>query len=163
MRRGFTLLELILVIVILSLSLVLIPPSLSRISKTTELKGAAQKIAAILRHSRSEAVHKGRIYQVSLQSEQRQVQVQELKPTEEEKAKEPESPPPRLFSLPDGIFIREIELNPSRSISEFPTIEFYPSGGSNGGSFLVKGEAQKGYRIKIHWISGMVEIEKIDQ
>lgn len=160
MSRGFTLLELILVIIILSVSMALISPSLSKTLKTTELKGTAQKIAAILRHSRSEAVHRGRIYQVSFHSDLRQVQVRWIEPDEEEMKEQTGSFPP-LFSLPDGVSIKEVDLNKSQFFSEFPAIEFYPNGGSNGGSFLLEGGAHQGYRIKVHWITGMVEIGKV--
>jgi len=162
MRKGFALLELIVVIIIISLSLALVSPTLSRFSKTTELKSTAQKIAAILRHSRSEAVHRGRVYQVILQSDLKEVQVKWMEPEEAEEQRETEGnrPSPQTFVLPASISIKELELKAPQYGSELPAIEFYPNGGSNGGSFLLQGEAQQGYRIKVHWITGMVAIEK---
>ncbi|MEW6377076.1 MAG: prepilin-type N-terminal cleavage/methylation domain-containing protein [Thermodesulfobacteriota bacterium] len=85
MRKGFTLIELIIVIAILGLSLVLVSPSLSRLSKTTELRGATQKIAAILRNSRSEAVNKGRTYQVLFNADLREIKVRWMETEETEK------------------------------------------------------------------------------
>ncbi len=162
MKRGFALLELIVVIIIISLALALVSPTLSRFSKTTELKSTAQKIAAILRHSRSEAVHQGRVYQVILHSDLREVQVTWMEPDEAEEERETggNRSTPQTFVLPTSISIRELELKAPQYVSELPVIEFYPNGGSNGGSFLLQGEAQQGYRIKVHWITGMVEIEK---
>ena len=85
MKKGFALIELIIVIIILSLSIALVSPSLSRLSKTTELRGTTQKIAAILRHSRSEAVNRGRIYQILIHSDLREIKVQWMEPDEEER------------------------------------------------------------------------------
>lgn len=163
MKRGFVLLELILVIIILSLSLILVSPSLSRFSKSTELRSTAQKIAAILRHSRSEAIHKGKVYQIVLRPESREIRVLWIEPDggsmEEEKAKQEVSSQP--FALPSWISMEEVELKPPQYPTEFQTIEFYPNGGSNGGSLILQGDEQQRYRIKIHLITGMVEIEKV--
>ena len=163
MRKGFALIELVIVIIILSLSIALVSPSLSRLSKTTELRGTTQKIAAILRHSRSEAVNKGRIYQIVIHSDLREIKVQWMEPDEEGKEGEEKrkKPSPQVFALPDWISMKEVEFKAPQYFSELPAIEFYPNGGSNGGSFLLESEAHKGYRIKVHFITGMVEIEKV--
>lgn len=163
MKKGFVLLELILVIIILGLSLTLIAPSLSRFSKTAELRSSTQKIAAILRSCRSEAIHKGKVYQIVFHLDWREIQVRWVEPdstrVEEEKIRQEESP--RVFTLPSWISLQEVEFKSSEYQTELPTIEFYPNGGSNGGSFLLKGEARSGYRLKVHWITGIVEIEKV--
>jgi len=68
---------------------------------------------------------------------------------------------PQVFALPDWISMKEVEFKAPQYFSELTAIEFYPNGGSNGGSFLLESEAHKGYRIKVHFITGMVEIEKV--
>jgi len=163
MKKGFALIELIIVIIIIGLSAALVSPSLSRFSKTAELRGTTQKIAAILRHSRSEAVNKWRIYQVVVHSDLKEIKVQWMEPDEEgeEGEEKRKKPSPQVFALPDWISMKEVELKAPQYSSEFPAIEFYPNGGSNGGSFLLGSEAHKGYRIKVHFLTGMVEIEKI--
>ena len=83
--RGFSLLELIVVLVLLSLSIALIAPSLSRFSKSVELKGAAKKVAAILRYYRSEAINKGKVYQVLFDSNLMEVKVQPIESEDQEK------------------------------------------------------------------------------
>ncbi|MBM4337967.1 MAG: type II secretion system protein GspH [Deltaproteobacteria bacterium] len=163
MRKGFTLVELIIVIIILSISIALVSPSLLRLSKTAELRSTAQKIAAILRNSRSEAVNKGRIYQILFHTELREVKVRWMKANEEESEGEEkkERPSTPAYAFPEGIFIKEVELKGTQYDSELPAIEFYPNGGSNGGSFLLEAEDRKGYRIKVHFLTGMVEIIKV--
>ena len=42
-------------------------------------------------------------------------------------------------------------------------IEFYSNGGSNGGTILLESEGQKGYKIKVHFLTGMVEVEKVEK
>ena len=68
----------IVVLVLLSLSIALIAPGLSRFSKSVELKGAAKKVAAVLRYYRSEAVNRGQVYQVLFDSNLMEVKAQPI-------------------------------------------------------------------------------------
>jgi general secretion pathway protein H len=161
--RGFSLIELIVVLVVIGLSASLVMPSLSRFSKTVELKGAARKISAVLRYCRSEAVNKGQIYQIIFDSDLREVRVQKTEPSEE---KEQElrgkgKSVRQMYHLPTGINVKEVNIASPQYASDYPTFEFYPNGGSNGGSFLLSSEERGGYRIKVHFLTGMVTIEKV--
>lgn len=161
-NKGFSLVEIIVVLVLIGLSVSLVTPSLSRILKTTKLKGASQKISGILRYCRSEAVHKGQVYQIFFDSELREVRVQRMESSErkEESEKKEEKTFKRTYPLPSGINMKDVKLASPLYPSDFPTIEFYPNGGSNGGSFLLNSEERGGYRINVHFLTGMVSIEK---
>jgi prepilin-type N-terminal cleavage/methylation domain-containing protein len=166
-NRGFTLIEMVVVLVLISLSIALITPSLSRFSKRVELKATAQKVSGILRHFRSESIQKGRVYQILFDSGTGEVRIRALekeekegegkeeakKGTEEAKAQE------RRYPLPGGVLIKEVKIPSPEFSSDFPTIEFYPTGGSNGGAVLLEMQDQKGYWIKVHFLTGIVEIE----
>jgi general secretion pathway protein H len=160
--KGFSLLEVIVVLVLLSLSFALIAPSLSRFSKSVELKAAAKKVAAILRYYRSEAIHQGKVYQVLFDSDLMQVKVQ---PVESENQGEPEKTEakrtPKAFSLPAGIQMKELKIESTQYPCDLPAIEFYPNGGSNGGDILLDTQSQKGYRIRVNFLTGLVAIEKV--
>jgi general secretion pathway protein H len=162
-KKGFSLIELIVVLLIISLSISLVTPSLSRFSRTIELKAAAKKVSGILRYYRSEAVNKGQVYQVLFDSDLREVRVQSMELTEEKagaEKKEGESPQ-KIYFLPEGVHIKEIKVESPQYSSDLPTIEFYPNGGSNGGTIFLDSEDRKGYRIKIHFLTGMVEVESV--
>lgn len=156
-------LELIVVLVVIGLSASLVIPSLSRFSKNVELKGVARKISAILRYCRSEAVNKGQTYQIIFDSELREIRVQKTEPSEEkeEELKRERKPVRQMYRLPAGINMKEVNIASPEYSSEYPTIEFYPNGGSNGGSFLLNSEERGGYRIYVHFLTGMVVIEKV--
>jgi general secretion pathway protein H len=163
-KQGFSLLELIVVITVITLSTALVIPSLSRFSRTIELKGCAKKVSAILRYCRSEAVNKGKIYQVLFDSETQEVKVQSVEWMEEEKEndeKKEEKLSEKRYSLPDPVHIKEVKVASTQYPSDLPAIEFYPNGGSNGGSILLDSPGRKGYRININFLTGMVEIEKV--
>jgi len=151
-RKGFTLIEMVIVMVILGLSITLVTPYLSRFSRTIELRAAAKKISGILRYYRSEAIQQGKVYQVLFDSNLREVRIQSLERTEEKALK-------NRYPLPAGVQIKEVNIPAPQYSEDFPTIEFYPSGGSNGGSILLDSPDRKGFRISVHFLTGMVVIE----
>jgi general secretion pathway protein H len=144
--KGFSLIEMLIVLILISLSISLVAPSFSRLSKTVELKGVAQKVSGIFRYCRSEAVNKGKDYQVLFDSDTREVKVQSIVLEEEEKKESIQS-----YPLPKGIQIKGD--NP---------IEFYSNGASNGGTILLESEGHKGYKIRVHFLTGIVEVEKVE-
>jgi general secretion pathway protein H len=159
-NRGFSLIELLVVLILLSLSLALVAPSLSRFSQTVALKGAAQKISAILRSCRSEAVNKGKVYQVVFNSHSREVSVHSMEPSEESDEKKEGPVPEKTYLLPEGIQMKGDPTTSSASASELSPIEFYPNGGSNGGAILLGSPERLGYRIQVHFLTGTVDIKR---
>lgn len=164
-NEGFSLMELIVVMTILVLSVSLVTSSLSNLSRTIELKAAAKKVSGILRYYRSEAVNKGLVYQVLFDSESRAVKVQSVSIMEpafekgEEEKNEVEAPK-TLYGLPNGVQMKELDFTSPQYPCDLPAIEFYPNGGSNGGSVLFNSPERGGYRIKVYFLTGMVEVEK---
>ena len=162
MKKGFSLIEVIVVLVILSLSIALVAPSLSRFSSTAELKATTKKLSAILRYYRSEAIHRGRVYHVLFDSDLNEVRIQPVLLTEpvEEGANKTESASPRIYGIPKGIRIREVKVESTQYISDFPTIEFYANGGSNGGTITLDNQDRQEFKIEVNFLTGSVTIWK---
>ena len=162
--------ELVIVLTILVLSVSLVTSSMSNLSRTIELKAAAKKVSGILRYYRSEAINKGLVYQVLFDSESRAVKVQSVSLTEsadekwaDEKGadeKKGEKGAKTLYGLPEGIRMKELDFSSPEYPCDLPAVEFYPNGGSNGGSVLLNSPERKGYRIKIDFLTGAVGVEK---
>src|SRR4030066_392270 len=123
--RGFSLFELLVVLILLSLSLALVAPSLSRFSRTVDLEGAAQKVSGILRNSRSEAVNKGKVYQVVFNSQSREVRVHSMEPSEEKDERKEGPVPEKTYLLPEGIQMKGDPTTSSPSASELSPIELF--------------------------------------
>ena len=164
MKKGFTLLELIVVLTVLGLGIVLVYPSFGRMSQGVELKAAAKKVSAILRYYRSEAVQKGKVFQVVFDVDTREIRVRPVEAEENkeegEKSEEKISGEKEKYLLPEGIQVKEMKIPASQYPSEYPVIEFYPNGGSNGGSFLIERENSKAYRIQVNFLTGVVELKE---
>jgi type II secretion system protein H len=161
--KGFSFIELIVVLVLISLSVALVAPTLSRFSKSVELKAAAKRVSAILRYSRSEAINKGKVYQVFFDLELKEVRVQPVATSEEkgEDAKKDDKGSPKTYPLPAGINMKEVKTESPQYPSDFPTIEFNPNGTSNGGTILLDMEDRNGYRIRVNFLTGIVTVEKV--
>lgn len=153
-EKGFSLIELVIVLVIVGLSISLVTPSLSRFSQAVELKAATKKISGILRYYRSEAIQQGKVHQVLFDPNMREVRIQALELTEEKVLK-------NKYPIPAGVQIKEVNIPAPQYPDDFPVIEFYPNGGSNGGSILLDSQDRKGFRIRVHFLTGMVVIEAI--
>ena len=171
-ERGFSLIEIAVVLVLLSLCIALVAPTLSRFSTSVELRAAAKKVAAILRYCRSEAINKGKIYQVAFDSNLLAVKVQsvaledqeqtEKKGAEKEVAENKETKNVQMtYPLPAGVQMKELNTESTQYPSDLPAFEFYPNGGSNGGDILLDTRSQKGYKIKVNFLTGSVVIEKV--
>ncbi len=167
-NRGFSLIEMVVVLVLISLSIALITPSLSRFSKRIELKATAKKVSGILRYFRSESIQKGKVYQILFDSGTGEIRIRTLESEQKENEKKQEETPKgggdataqeRRYPLPGGILIKEVRIPSPEFPSDLPTIEFYPTGGSNGGAVLLEMQDEKGYWIKVHFLTGIVGIE----
>ncbi len=167
-NRGFSLVEMVVVLVLISLSIALVTPSLSRFSKRVELKATAQKVSGILRYFRSESIQKGRVYQILFDSGIGEIRIRTLEKEEREgtgkqeegkKGTDEAGAQERRYPLPGGIQIKEVRIPSPEFPSDLPTIEFYPTGGSNGGAVLLDMQDEKGYWIKVHFLTGIVGIE----
>jgi len=167
-NSGFSLIEMVIVLVLVSLSIALVTPSLSRFSKGVELKATAQRVSGILRYFRSESIQKGRVYQILFDSGTGEIRIRSLEAEEKEGERKQEEgkkgtgeapAQERRYPLPGGILIKEVRIPSPEFPSDLPTIEFYPTGGSNGGAVLLEMQDQKGYWIKVHFLTGIVGIE----
>lgn len=157
--KGFTLLELALVLILLSVAGYLVVPSMSRLARVIELKGTAQKIAGILRYCRIATIQKGQVHQILIDRKQRELIVRALQ-SEKKEGIEFTWVEKIKYQIPAGINLKE-EISPGDYSAELPAIEFYPTGQANGGQILLADPEQKGYRIKISFLTGLVEVEKI--
>ena len=160
-KRGFSLIELMAVLILISLSIALVTPSLARLSKSVELKGSAKKISAILRYCRSEAVNKGQTYLALFDPNRREIRVQSTALKEEQEERGEEKAYEKTYTLPEGIRMKEVDVSSSQEASESPRIEFYPTGGSTGGTIQLDAQDRAGYKIKVDFLTGMVKVERV--
>jgi len=160
-KRGFSLLELMVVLILMSVTIALVAPSLSRLSRTVELKGAVKKVSAILRYCRSEAANRGQTYQALFDSNLREIRIQSTALKQEEDAKGEGKVFEKTYLLPEGIRMKGVNIPSSQDTSNLPRIEFYPTGGSNGGEIHLDTQDRRGYKIIVDFVTGTVKVERV--
>lgn len=139
---GFTLVELLVVLVIASLVLALVGTSISRSISGAELRTAARKMAASMRYTRTRAIL-DKQEQVFLVDTENRTYL---------------APKRAAVELPEGM---EVLLTTARSELTAETvggIRFYPDGGSTGGSVELDANGRI-YRINVAWLTGEASVQ----
>lgn len=140
--RGFTLIELMVVLAILALAYALVPPLFSGGPSTAEMQGAARQVAAGLRKARNQAVTRRGEALFTLDAGRGSFSV---------------SGDSRSYPLPEGL---EVRLHGNRT--ETPgtrqeTIRFYADGSSDGGRVTLASEGRR-FEIEVEGLTGRVAI-----
>ena len=141
-QHGFTLLEILIVLVIGVLLVALVPPLLSGMSGATELRGAARQLAAGLRNARNEAVARQQEAVLTLDLERRRFGV---------------TGDPREIALPESVALKLYTAQSELLDGTIGGIRFFPDGSSTGGSITVSGP-KLAYRVNVDWLTGAVAI-----
>ncbi len=152
---GFTLLELLVVLVLATLMLSLVVPRFAAVVPGVELKSTAQKTASLLRYARSRAMAESRLIAIELDP-----QIHGLRLSHRDA---PVVLPDSIeLTLSDtGSLAMGHEILPPLSLDASapgPSIRFYPDGSSSGGSLLLSGPSGR-YRINVDWLTGRVHID----
>ena len=150
---GFTFLELTIVLVLISLLTFYAAPRLAKTIRQLEVRTVTKKISSILRVCRNDAVNKNKIYQVSLDTESNQVAILSADEREDKLIVR------NSYPLPKDVRMEKIEVGKTFFESPLPSFEFYPTGGANGGTAVVRSGEGRGYSIQVDFLTGMVKVE----
>ncbi len=142
-QRGFSLVELIVVMVLVGLLFAVVGVSVSRSVSGAEIRNAARELTAGLRHTRGQAI---------VQRQQQVFQVDANARTWQAAGREP-------VVLPEGL---DITLNTARSELTGEAaggIRFYPDGASTGGSVVLTRDGRE-WHVTVAWLTGEIGLER---
>ncbi|MCG7918133.1 MAG: prepilin-type N-terminal cleavage/methylation domain-containing protein [Candidatus Thiodiazotropha taylori] len=139
--RGFTLIELMLVLVLMAMMFTLTPPLMHKAFPALKLKAAARDLVQEIRFVQQSAIISGSESKISFQLQTDQYQSDLVNQGE-------------VRQLPDGIsFIAETSANRQQIL----VLHFYPDGSSSGG-LIQLGNKSRGFVITVDWLTSRVEI-----
>jgi general secretion pathway protein H len=143
---GFTLVELLVVLVIAALAMALVGTSISRSVSGAEMRTAARKVAASLRYTRTHAILTKSEQVFLVDTEKHSFQAADR----------------QQETLPKGM---NVELNTARSELTSETaggIRFYPDGGSTGGNVRLEANGRV-YQVNVAWLTGEASLQRPDE
>lgn len=142
-NRGFTLMELLLVLVLLGIAYGLAAPMLSSGSVGLDIKSGVRQLAAGVRKARSIAVTERREAVLTLDVEAKQFSV---------------TGDPKIYTLPHRLELALFTAQSELIREKTGNIRFFPDGSSTGGQITVSVGETKQY-VDVDWVTGRVAIQ----
>jgi len=151
-RKGFSLIELLLVLFIIGLAVALTAPAINTGLNRLKVKGAAKYLATTLKYARNQAISEKTRYYVRVNPLANKVTLMHDDTKVEKELKVSED----IVKIVQVIGDKKIE--PSESI----TIVFYPRGNSSGGILEIWDQkGAPGYRLTIESSNGKIRIDNL--
>lgn len=141
--KGFTLMEVLVVFVIMALVLAIVPPFLPNVIPSINVKSATRELAASLKKARSQAIDRQQETTLILNVEKKSYVLNKKSKT---------------LSLPNEASLSLITAKSEQLSEHEGQIRFFPDGSSTGGQIKLA-YARKEYLIDVHWLTGKVKIE----
>ena len=142
--RGFTVLELILVIVIIAAASALTLGALGVGRKGSQMRAAASTLASELRYTRAQALITGVPQRFEMDLDKRSWR----------------APKDREGTLPEWLQVRFDGVRQEQRSAREAAIRFFPDGSATGGriSLLANGA---GWRVDVRWLTGEVSVTRL--
>lgn len=144
LHRGFTLVELLLVLVILAAMSALLLVRFDGVLEGIELRGASRDVASALRHARGRAIATQQETGVAIDVESRQYRVLGTDDA-------------RVYGFNQRIVVDLVADRTAFLSDTEAAIRFFPDGSSTGGGITLSSGAS-GYHIAVQWLTGRVRV-----
>jgi general secretion pathway protein H len=143
--RGFTLLELLVVMLILALVAAAAAPALTGSLAATQERAAAQDLATVLRQTRGAAIAGNRDLALAIDTEAHSYAVDGG----------------RVRPLPDSVTISLFIAQTEQLGRTGGRIRFFPDGSSTGGEVTLAAASRRSV-IRVDWLTGRVDVSEVD-
>ena len=141
--RGFTIVELLVVLAIAGVMMAAVPPLISSFFPGVELKAAARRTAASLRLARETAIRTGADAALVVNVEAHTLAL----------------PGFRTVDLPHRLRLRLNAASSEQLDEQRGAIRFFPDGSSTGGVVtLARSDTNTGYQVGVNWLTGRVRM-----
>jgi general secretion pathway protein H len=152
-QAGFSLLELVMVLMLLALATAFVIPSLGRGLATAQLRASSREIAAAVRLARSRAVREQEVYLLGFDLNKNEVELASLNSSYR-----------RSFELPNGIHLTKVSLveRTSEDEDENPAFYFLPNGRSQGFQVFLRNEQGKVLKVTHNNLKGPSIVDEDD-
>lgn len=144
--RGFTLIEIVAVLVLIAILLGLASLGFSQTINAARVRAAGKDLVAALRYTRGQAIVSGEEQALELDVEHRTYT----------------APKRDAQELPGKMELRLVTAAEEQTSETTGRIRFYPDGSSTGGKVrLISGERE--WQVQVGWLTGEVRLREADQ
>ncbi len=143
--RGFTLVEVMVVMVIIALIMGMVATSMARSISNAEARAAVRKLEASLRYTRARAIIDKTEQVFEVNTEDRSYQ----------------APGRKQIKLPQGVDITITTARSEITSEDVAGIRFFPDGGSTGGHIELTVNERE-YRVNVTWLTGETRMEQVE-
>lgn len=143
--RGFTLVEVMVVMIIIALIMGMVATSMSHSVSSAEARAAARELVASLRYTRARAILDKSEQVFEVNTEERSYQ----------------APGRKLVELPEGVDVTITTARSEITAEDVAGIRFFPDGGSTGGHIELTVNERE-YRINVAWLTGETSLERME-
>ncbi len=150
-ESGFTLVEIIIVMVIIGIAAGLVGVFVGSGSDKLAVRTLTKEVSAVLRYARNHAASEKKSYSFAIDREERIYKLYSHSTKEGEASNVLINKP-----IPEGL---EIIVDSDDDIYD---IEFYPRGNSSGGEIEIRTQDGRGFFLSVNRITGKVEVEKTE-
>ena len=161
---GFTLFELLVVLIVIGLITSLVGPRLIKSMNRRNIDSTARQISAALRYARSGAVSEKTPYRARFDMDADRLTIERFRSSEEEDPSDRAVSPygePRAYTLAPGIhFKKGLSLSGETIDAGAFEIVFFPAGGTSGGEIILTDEEKRSFSISVDMITGSVTVNQ---
>ena len=143
--RGFTLVEIMVVMVIIALVMGMVATSMARSISGAEARAASRKLVASLRYTRARAI-------IDKSEQVFAVDVEKRSYT---------APGRETVELPEGVDVTITTARSEITSEAVSGIRFFPDGGSTGGHIELTVNDRE-YRVNVAWLTGETKLERTE-
>lgn len=143
--RGFTLVEIMVVMVIIALIMGLVATSMSSSISSAQARAATRNVVASLRYTRARAIldKKEKVFLVNTETRSYM------------------APGRKQVDLPEGVDITITTARSELTSEEVAGIRFFPDGGSTGGHIELTVNDRE-FRINVAWLTGEASLQQVE-
>jgi len=145
--RGFTLVELLVVLALVGMLTAMVPLAFERLRESAQYRDTVRAVLTDIRQARYRALSEGREVRFGIDILQRTYGM--------------EGRPLRI--LPEPLRLRATVADVEVSADQKAAIRFLPDGGATGGSIEILRPSGAGARLTVDWLSGAVSQTPVQQ
>ena len=145
-RAGFSLVEVIVVMLMLALVASVVAINVTRSLKSTKIRAVSRDLVAAMKYTRGQAIAKGEAQRISFNLQERSYQ----------------APGKKVVKIPADMELGLYTADSEIVDDDHASIRFFSDGSSTGGRITLRYKGRE-WRINVNWLTGEIRVHQLDE